>query len=226
MSNETPQDVARRWPIGTKDEIVAMGLEPENARSCSAPIKGLNMGCRFFGPRGGCKFPELFKLNSGPVGPERRGYYKIIQDTGATQSFQSECYQIMESVAERMDQAKKIGEVYSRFYVPGEKMKWRVSERLHKKRDPDCEACGKNDCNKMHMVTHEVEIAPFVRPEERFKSSVWQKEVEEGIRDSVDWDQRMGALRLKEDVPVAPPTAPQPPKPEMRKPAPQGDRPA
>jgi hypothetical protein len=193
--SENPREI--HFPVGTVEEVQALGLDPKEVRTCSASLDNRNKGCRFYGHSGGCRFREVWNAKGGPQGPENRGVYKIIEDTGATQGFILPCYAIMETMSERMDQAKKIGEIYSGFRKPGEKIKRTYSEKLHKTKDANCTACQKNDCNKMHMVTVEIEIPEHIRPAERFGNTAFQNEIMDEMTENIDFDARMsGADRI------------------------------
>lgn len=171
-------------PVGTYAEVVEMGLDPSNVGSCSQPSNS-NKGCAKFSV---CRYGEY--RNKG-VGPENIGCDVITSD-GAAQVWVGPCFEYYWSGLDtRMKNMETSGEVINPRHRVGDTVKREVNVALHPTRDMSCPACVSNTCNKRKIERTMVQIQPFVRPGEQFKSASFAEELRQDARAAALADQRL-----------------------------------
>ena len=155
----------RAYPQGTLAEIDAEGLPRNTTGSCSAPTKE-NLGCAWFGE---CRFRE-YKGTKGPVNVAI--YTELAESEGGNNAIrEAACHEYYSGgYSKRAENARKSGEIILVVAVEGDGklIKIRGTEKEHVKRDPDCIACAKNQCNRMVDVFDERKVTPFPRPSAKY----------------------------------------------------------
>ena len=170
----------RAYPQGTLPEVDAEGLQRNTTGSCSPPNKE-SLGCPWFNE---CRFRE----HRGKTGPVNCAIYTELAESegGHNAIREAHCYEYYSGgYAKRAENAKKTGEIVLVVAVEGDGkiIKIRGTQKEHVKRDPDCEACARNQCNKMVDVFDERKVRPFVRPAEKFAArNVGRQMLDEMVR--------------------------------------------
>lgn len=156
----------RVYPQGTLAEIDAEGLPRNTTGSCSLPSKD-SLGCPWFAE---CRFRE----HRGKTGPVNIAIYTELApaEGGYNAIREAACHEYYSGgYSKRAENAKKSEEIILVVAVEGDgkKIKRRVgTEKEHKKRDPDCDACLAGRCHKLKDVYDEAEVEPFQRPGTKF----------------------------------------------------------
>lgn len=113
--NGIPEHVPAH-PVGTKDELEELGLDPAVFSSCSKPVRGVNRGCEFFGV---CPLSYKGKTFAEGGGPRRHGF-EVAMPGKPIRRWESECYTMVPRISDIEDNRGAVrviadeGETYER----------------------------------------------------------------------------------------------------------------
>lgn len=182
-------------PIGTREEIDRLRLDPTNVATCS-PKTNRNLGCGHFSY---CRFRQIrdgatLKGCTEPLkGPEQIAVYYETSPAqgGESQIFEMPCWQFYENLNDRYEQMRKTGDVIKILAIAGQlgkdgkplKFKFESTVRAHAKRDPNCDDCSQGKCIATKKVYDERPINKMPRPHERkeFRNRVIGNEIREQV---------------------------------------------
>lgn len=172
-------------PIGTAEKLKEFGLDPIRFGSCSPYIKDQNKGC---GAYHHCRFREYRDRLQGRSGPGNIGVLMITPQGAAANHIKS-CYQYYQAGDDaRRRNADVNGWVVKIVGLEGDTVKDRGSRMLHAKRDTNCPACQKGNCQKMQQYVEPRVIPKFPR----------LGEVQEGETDEIGFAMEMRKLLIDE----------------------------
>lgn len=190
------QDVGN--PIGTVDELLELGMDPNQIPSCAQAVGGRIKGCAHWKK---CRFKAVRNGNGGKgAGPENFGFIKILFiDTPGEigNGMVLPCFTIMEVESQLMNQTHDTGSAYGPFVAPGGTVPRRQTRREHVEIDPTCPDCrSKSGCFK--MVKDEIvqlEVKPFPRPKDALNLSVFNQSLRGHVEGRDDLDSRVGGIK-------------------------------
>lgn len=147
-------------PIGTKESLAEHALDPRRYGSCSPYEEGKNKGCPSYH---NCRFTEYRDRIGGRVGPGNCGVLSITPEGAAAVNIKA-CWQYYQSGDDgKRRNADKNGWMVQIIGLEGDTVDDRGSRMMHAKRDPNCPACQKGNCQKMQQYEEKREIPAFPR---------------------------------------------------------------
>lgn len=182
-------------PIGTREALEKYGLNPKVYGSCSAPLPGQNKGCPVFHH---CRFGEYRDRRGGRSGPGNIGVLMITPQGAAANHIKS-CFQYYQAGDDaKRRRSDENGWVVKIVGLEGDSVKDRGSRMLHAKRDPNCPACQKGNCQKMKQYVEPRVIPAFPRLGEHDESTEmvnFALEMRKSLMDDVDEERQEIALK-------------------------------
>lgn len=171
-------------PVGTLDELKAVGKDPRSYGTCSKPGP-FNKGCPCYETRM-CPIRNWKGVNYQGQGPKEIAVVNILSDIdgGAAQGRRMPCHDwFYAGWFDRYKGAPESGETVQIIGIEGEDVTYleRYTERLHKSREDglkqNCDACFRGQCYQRIEKVREVNMKDvhFPRPREVFRSSVLGK---------------------------------------------------
>lgn len=204
------------YPIGTLDEIDAVGLPRRITASCSMQTSE-NRGCPWFSK---CRFRQI-RDGAQPPGHERplKGpenvavYVQLAQGQGGAADIKfMSCETYYQSGLHarwrNMIGEEGSGEVIKVLGIAGDGKKYIQKEhvKMHKTKDPNCPDCATNTCIRMQVRVDKdgkvprLPIPRFPRPAESLRDLAIGAEISEQIRADVMKDLENEALGIEFDV--------------------------
>lgn len=198
------------YPIGTREETDALGLDPADTGTCSLQKRG-NRGCAFYGR---CRFREI-KGGHKPAGhdralkgPENVAVYVQLspRDGRAATIHRMPCYDYYVSkLHARWTQMEVTGERIKVLGIAGDGKKYKVMEtvKAHAIKDPNCQNCATNTC-----IIHKVVVGPdgklpetpldrFKRPDEAFRAMALGQDIGQQIIEDVEREMEREAFDVQ-----------------------------
>jgi hypothetical protein len=171
-------------PLGTLDEIKAVGFDPSRTGSCSEPHKK-NIGCSHFHS---CRFTSWRDNKLGQPGPINIGIRRAFPPAlgGKVNEMQSPCFGWYREghSADQQDSPKSGITVQIIAYQGDGKT---IKERCSRSTSP-------KDGQIEHYI-HEHVVTPFARPSERFGAMKFSQEAREVVMDDVEREALAEAMR-------------------------------
>jgi len=142
--NDAPQI---GYPVGSLDEIKAMGIPSRNICTCSERVDLKNAGC--------IKYPVCDRKFRG-TRPQNQLYQHVKAD-GNVRVAVDACFNIIHKEEEADDK----GELITVIGAEGDSYTYRGSVKKHPTRNPDCPACLKGEC---HTYVDREDLPGIVEP--------------------------------------------------------------
>jgi hypothetical protein len=181
-------------PIGTLDEIKALGMDPRKVGSCSLRTGGVdsNTGCPWFKQ---CRFHQWRDGVGGRKGPLNIGVDIMLGqvDGGAWDQKQMACFQYYSSgLALRAKNTDRTGEVIRIIAYEGDDKE--LSERISKRENP----ADPNDKRMVSTVENRT-VQPFPRPATQYPVYQRREQARLEALDEIEADALKKALARTQD---------------------------
>jgi hypothetical protein len=193
-------DVEREYPqisqpVGSKKEVEALGVPLRNIATCSVHTVE-NMGCPSY------RICDREFKDDRP----RNQIYQLIKRSGDIRTSCGACFDVVKLES----QIEANGGLVKVVGGEGDKFKNRGSQKLHPRRNADCNDCASGKCEKYEDVVEEVVCKPFPPASEHAELVKFDR-----IREARDSNRDRSRKSLEAQLLGAPsPVVPKPEAPE------------